>query len=1100
MRQTPPWLITLWLTLCCCVGLPVTASFGQTTTLPQPIFPKYKVLAVVYAPPGSSSSVTYGNTKFVGSTDTISTTSSSDSVSTTSFEAGATLGLFGGSIQYNQSDGWGTSIQSSNSIAVQTNTGNSVSTMGPISSALGVNHDNDVIYIWLNPVLSVASQSSTLFNWTNLSSNSCDRTDPADTLTFFQHINGCDSNQYPFPDVIGIPVWCLKNPYWPGQGCAQWLPYTQRSWDLSTWGSVTNPVNGKLMPVAPGLTLQDYADILQADPFVAVNGYAANVCHPTYGPNLDPNDSEFVDAPEFLVAGSIPRNYAGTPSSCAPPPAQEAEMTRFQAYGTVEYPEPGPNGLPTTYNGQFQYAQTQTQGLIATDTHTVSTSWDATASFGISFGIASFDAALSVGQQNSTTWQNQSNTQSIQGTTDSASYTITGPQLSDNYTGPPTFNVYLDNIYGTFAFYSPLEPPVTLGAIIATTGYSACPTVGAQFAPPTFTFAQELIGTASAPQTVYLENCSQYPLTMVGPAVTFTDSGFQLLESTGTDNCSNQLLAASANLSSPTYCTLQIVFDPVASDAPSPVYGSSQPVNATLIAAGTENISPYQNILVTGYASAAGSAANTSQVGGTLYPNPIQHTATTTDPFSQNVYEFPTPSDYVNWATPQQFIFTNLSSQYIGFGPPYNYGGYLLFSDLSNNFGWEGYNSSQYPDTCYAHTVAPNGTCSFYVSFRATTTAPQFGVWGSRITMMGSVGTGIDSTAIPMAIAGVAGTGQTILSMSPSPFSGSLTNPPATTYNIIPTPITITNNNAVNTVTITGGSATGPFIFMYAGTWQGYTATCGSTIAPTKSCTAYIEALPQSSGGTYTGTVTIAGQFGSSNVLQFSATDNVTYTQIGSDVAIRLTGTEQSKTVTTPAKPGKATLTVSGKVNASFSGTRHVVLTVGGFKAEAAYTDTATSQSVATALAAAANASASPVTATVSGDVINLKSKKTGTVGNLAYVIANSTDFAVTPQKSSLTGGADAVTTTEYDDGSVDAAVGSVRASSHWGKGSTPQTIAKQLASSLNTAGNGAFTASANGSAVMITPAANNSVPSVTVGVSDAKGFTPPSFAATTGN
>ncbi len=555
MKLTLRWLLTFCLTLFCVVALWLNPAHGQTTTPSQPIFAKYKVLGVVYAPPGSSSSVTYGSTKLVGSSDTVSTTTINEAVSTTSYEAGATLGLVGASIQYNSSDAWGSSIANSNSVAVQTTTGNSVSTMGPISSSLGVNHDNDIIYIWLNPVVSMAYQSPTLFNWTNLSHNSCDLTDSNDPITFYQAINGCDPNQFPFPDIIGIPVWCLKNPYWPGQGCAQWSPYTKRSWDLSVVGTPsTNPANGDLMPQAPGLTLQDYADILQADPFVTLNSNAMNVCHPTYGPNVDPNDPEYIPSAPINPSGYNKVNYAGTPSTCTPPGSLALSMTRFQPYGTVEYPEPGPNGLPTTYAGQFQYSQTQTQGTISTDTHTLSTSWNTTASFGFSFGPASFDAALTVGGQNSTTWQNQSNTTSTNTNGQYASYSITGPQLSDNYTGPPTYNVYLDNVYGTFAFFSGLEPQVTLGdiGISSTYTYSSCPVNNTQ---ESWTFPQVSVGSTSAAQTLYLLNCSQYPLTMAGPAVSFSDPGFQLV--LGMDSCSNQVLQPMSGGSTYGACSFQ---------------------------------------------------------------------------------------------------------------------------------------------------------------------------------------------------------------------------------------------------------------------------------------------------------------------------------------------------------------------------------------------------------------------------------------------------------------------------------------------------------------------------------------------------------------
>ena len=45
------------------LALPLAVANGQTTTF-VPYFPKCQVLGVVYAPPGSASSVTYGNSQF----------------------------------------------------------------------------------------------------------------------------------------------------------------------------------------------------------------------------------------------------------------------------------------------------------------------------------------------------------------------------------------------------------------------------------------------------------------------------------------------------------------------------------------------------------------------------------------------------------------------------------------------------------------------------------------------------------------------------------------------------------------------------------------------------------------------------------------------------------------------------------------------------------------------------------------------------------------------------------------------------------------------------------------------------------------------------
>jgi phage tail sheath gpL-like len=187
-------------------------------------------------------------------------------------------------------------------------------------------------------------------------------------------------------------------------------------------------------------------------------------------------------------------------------------------------------------------------------------------------------------------------------------------------------------------------------------------------------------------------------------------------------------------------------------------------------------------------------------------------------------------------------------------------------------------------------------------------------------------------------------------------------------------------------------------------------------------------------------------------------------------------------------------------VKTPFTGTRTISLTVGGFTATASYGSTATDATIAKALAAAANVEGSPVTAKVSGDTVTLTNKTAGTAGNISYTATDSSDFTISPGAGSLSGGANAITTTEYDAGTVNATVGSVTASAKWGKTSTSETLAKALAASLNSAGKGAFTATVSGSTVTITPASGMPAPSISVSVEDRMGFNPASFAASTGN
>jgi hypothetical protein len=1087
VKNTQRRLVTFCLALLCVVIWLPNRAYAQTPT-PQPIFPKYKVMGVVYAPPGSQSNVTYGSSKLVGSSDSISTTNSSQTVNTTSFEVGATLGVFGASIQYNQSDEWGTSLENSNSVAVQTQMGNAISTLGPISSALGVDHDNDIIYIWLNPVESVSTQSSTVFNWTNISSNGCDLTDSSDAITFYQAISGCDSNQYPFPDIVGIPVWCLKNPYWPGQGCAQWLVYTKRSWDLSAWGTNSNG-----SPILPGLNLQDYADILQADPFVALNGNAMNVCHPTYGVNIDPNDTEYIEPLPVNPSTYGKHDFAGTPNNCIPYTQGNAVvMSRFQPYGTVEYPEPGPNGQPVTYTGTFQYNQTQTQGTIATDTHTIATSWDTTASFGDSFGPVSFDAALSVGGSNSTTWMNQSNTSSTSGSTSYANYSITGPQLSDNYNGPATFNVYLDNVYGTYAFYSDLEPQFTLGIIGINLGGNPCPQ--SYSAPPSFTFSQVTVGGTSTSQPVTLTNCSVYPLTMVGPAVTFSDPGFAIAND-GNDRCSNQLLQPLGT------CSLNIIFAPVFSDAPNTIYGATDPVSATLIAAGTESASSYQNILVTAQAPVAGTAAPAAGIiveTGTLYPSPIQNPASGSIPQSENVFSFTVAGDISNYQTAftQKFTFTNYSccnAVYFGSGNPY-----LLLTD-ANDFSYIT-GGSPPADTCFDEALTPTQSCYITVSFLPTTTAPPSGVYGTRITMMGSLSQPTGANAVPVAIAGASGTAQNILTMSPSPFSGSLSNPPAG-YNFFEA-LTIKNNSTIYSVNNLAASASQNTwaLILNGGSFGGQTANCpinGASLTPGNSCIALVEAANLGQTGSQSGSVSVTGTLlisGNGNVNP-TATDLGTYSQTGNLVdEITVTGAEQSTTEVVPATYAKGKITVSA-LRVPAVGDGSLSIGVGGFTATASYSSGASVRVAAKAIAQALNVEGSPVTAKTSGSAVTLTSAVAGSAGNIALEPSGDENFELLDSGATLTGGKDATTKTEYDGGTVDVTTAGVTAWADWGSKSTPQSIAQALATSINKLASTYWKASVSGDVITLT-SVSQTPPSIGVMVTDSKGFTPPSFGA----
>lgn len=1066
LTPRPNWMLKRLL-LAALLLLPcflISTLVAQTANAPI-MFPKYQVLGVVYAPPGSASNVTYGNSQMVGSASTIITNTSSEEVLSTSYTTGFTLYGFGSSSTFTTSDNWLTANSTSTSYSVQTTTGNAVTTMGPVSSALGVNHDNDIIYIWLNPVVIANvtnSKAPYTLNWDGLQFNSCDLTDTSDQVNFYQLMNGCDSLQYPYPDIIGIPVWCLKNPYFPGQSCAQWQPFISRSWDTNPWGTDPNGVG-----LGPGLNINDLADILAADPFITQTlvpstNIVGSYCHPTYGVNVDPNDTEVIPNPTTFPA---PKSGTWAANTCG---TTGATMARFTPYDTVQYPVPGPNGEPQTYTGTFVYSTTSATGKTASQTNTHSTNASDTGGFGYTgtYGgagpVASgFNFSLTESDGFSYTTSNSNTTTTTSSSTSSASYSITGPQASDNYTGPVVFDVYTDNVYGTFAFYSNeqrQQPPIQLSLVAGQAPITAN--------TPT-NFGSAMVGSSSASQTIELTNNSPYPMTMVGPALTFTDPGFQIVP--GLDFCSNVQLQP--NGTTPFSCQITIEFTPVLSDAPNSIQ-ASYPINAYMIAAGTENISSWQNILVssTNLLVSATATPNTADtVGGTITPSTVE--------FAAENASSPTLQTQV-------LTFKNYYSSPVTIsGATATAGSGFTLSDKTD------YSIS--PDSCSGKTVASLGTCSFTLRYEPVG-LPTLTVLSSKITIYGS-------TQGAITFAGASGPiTSTTISVTPSfNMTCYITQNEISGSCSASTALTLTNNGNVSVVL---GTPTGT---------NGFAGIASGTVAAGASVGVSVNAGPVCNNGpggncTFTGTVTFPGTAqtgGSGTAVSTSSSGSLMEIFCPSpcippDSVVKVTGAEQNATTTTPATPGTGSVALSGKVKSGFTGKRELTLTVGKFNAKVFYDSTATTNEVAEAMAEAANAKGSPMTAKVRGETVTFTSVVKGKAGNLAYDITGTTDFSASPAKGALSGGAAEQTTKKYDAGTAEAAVGKDAVSVDWGKGSTPESIANDLATALNKVSKGSYSAKASGGTVTIAMTKSGSKPAESVKVKDTMGFKPSSFTA----
>jgi len=334
------------------------ASFGFVSYNDY-IKPKYQVVTVIYAAPGNNSYVDYGTTTDVGATSSVSYTDAHSTMTTMSVSVGGNgkLGI-GATASASLSNTYTQEQDSGNSIAVDQIMASDLKTT---FAGVPLNHDNDVIRIWLNPALTLSAPTVTgPYTWTGYE---YDQNDP----------NGMD--------VISLTVAQIK-----------------------AYASGTTPIGGRLAriwdPVSGGglggLTPQDFATILQRDPFASG------------GVNLPAGRFTLVDQFNFLT-------------------------------GTAGVRPDGTFTLTETYKNAASF----NQAVV-----------DSTATkFEISVkgSLGPFFSSSVTKDTTITVTYKQASSQTYT-TSQTATVQIQSPAATDNYTGPTLFNVYQDTLYGTFLF------------------------------------------------------------------------------------------------------------------------------------------------------------------------------------------------------------------------------------------------------------------------------------------------------------------------------------------------------------------------------------------------------------------------------------------------------------------------------------------------------------------------------------------------------------------------------------------------------------------------------------------------------------------------
>lgn len=358
--------------------------------------PKYIVVGVSYAPPGPTSFVQYSTSASFGTTTSLSNSfTSSTSVDVSTTVGGSIGGFFKGSLTISGSASATQSRTSSTTTTVSVQNLFTTLLFGIQDAFHPIDHDYDLVWLWLNPVMLFTVHPAP----PSLPS--------AVTLNGY----GYDVADQPAMDIWPIEVGYLNGHF--GPLLSEDAVMLSRSWAAT---QVYPPGHG------PGLTSDDFADILRSDPFAT----------PGYTVTLDP---------------------AATPVTTRDGRFTISGVTSGGAQGFV-YRQPAPGSMPLTQTLTNTYTNETTLGRSST--------YESQVGFGIESSVSAdfvvkFSASLKLSQTFTRTHQAGSSVTNTAQQIDTLS--ITGPPCGSAtapcvpvYTGPSEFDVYQDNIFGAFMF------------------------------------------------------------------------------------------------------------------------------------------------------------------------------------------------------------------------------------------------------------------------------------------------------------------------------------------------------------------------------------------------------------------------------------------------------------------------------------------------------------------------------------------------------------------------------------------------------------------------------------------------------------------------
>ena len=393
--------------------LQATGGSGAVTGAAGYVNPKYIVVGVTYAPPGHLSNVTYTESTSLGTTVNHSssfTSAFSESVSITAGmqsecqggKGGSILGFAGGvCVTGTQSSEYSQGSTSSNSITLLNKASIQNRTTGTPDDFNPVNHDYDIVWLWLNPIAAFSIYQSSP---SSIQSNGY----------------GYDMSDQPAMDVWPVLLGYLNGDFHCLANDPNCDPEDARVLARS-WAEGQSWPSGE----GPGLTTVDLSNIAKADPW-----------------------------------GANP-SYTVTLAGVSPPTTMDGRFTIVPVSGadsqSFDYKQAGPgngSGLTQTYTNENTMTTTISNG----------SNYMTQEAFGVEVKVGgSFfwqTVQFDFKQSSTFTWthSNLSTSTTISDSTDSLS--ITGPPCPANpgpcspqYSGFPEFDVYQDNFFGTFMFW-----------------------------------------------------------------------------------------------------------------------------------------------------------------------------------------------------------------------------------------------------------------------------------------------------------------------------------------------------------------------------------------------------------------------------------------------------------------------------------------------------------------------------------------------------------------------------------------------------------------------------------------------------------------------